>query len=83
MLKALLASRSVDYPKTHNLRVLIELLTAEGIRLPEQLIEIDRLTQFGTTFRYDSVLVADGRDRAIWLEWIRALRAFVEPLIRG
>jgi hypothetical protein len=59
------------------------LLTAEGIRLPEQLIEIDRLTQFGTTFRYDSALVADGRDRAIWLEWIRTLRAFVEPLIRG
>ena len=83
MLKAVLAARGVDYPKTHNLRVLIELLSAEGIRLPEKLAEIDRLTQFGTTFRYDSISIADGRDRAIWLGWIQALRAFVEPLIRG
>jgi HEPN domain-containing protein len=83
MLKAVLAARGVDYPKTHNLRVLIELLSAEGIRLPEQLAEIDRLTQFGTTFRYDSISIADGRDRAIWLGWIQALRAFVEPFIRG
>jgi HEPN domain-containing protein len=83
MLKAVLAARGVDYPKTHNLRVLIELLSAEGIRLPEKLAEIDRLTQFGTTFRYDSISIADGRDRAIWLGWIQALRAFVEPFIRG
>jgi HEPN domain-containing protein len=83
MLKAVLAARGVDYPKTHNLRVLIELLSAEGIRLPEKLAEIDRLTQFGTTFRYDSISIADGRDRTIWLGWIQALRAFVEPFIRG
>jgi HEPN domain-containing protein len=83
MLKAVLAARGVDYPKTHNLRVLIELLSAEGIRLPEKLAEIDRLTQFGTTFRYDTISIADGRDRAIWLGWIQALRAFVEPFIRG
>jgi len=83
MLKALLAARAVDYPKTHNLRVLVELLSAEGIRLPEKLAEIDRLTQFGTTFRYDSISIADGRDRMIWLGWIRDLRAFVEPMLQG
>lgn len=82
MLKAILAARQVDYPKTHNLRVLVELLFAEGIRLPEKLAEIDRLTQFGTTFRYDLISIADSRDRMIWLGWIRDLRAFVEPLIR-
>ncbi len=82
MLKAVLAARQVDYPKTHNLRVLVELLFAEGVRLPEKLSEIDRLTQFGTTFRYDSISIADSRDRMIWLGWIRDLRAFVEPLIR-
>ena len=43
ILKALLAARGVDYPKTHNLRVLIELLAAEDIRLPAKLAEIDRL----------------------------------------
>jgi len=81
MLKALLAARAVDYPKTHNLRVLVELLSAEGIRLPKKLAEIDRLTQFGTTFRYDSISIADGRNRMIWLGWIRDLRAFVEPML--
>ncbi len=67
MLKALLAARGVDYPKTHNLRVLVELIFAEGIQLPEKLADIDRLTQFGTTFRTDSISFADGRDRVIWL----------------
>lgn len=43
MLKALLAARGVDYPKTHNLRVLIELLALDNVRLPEELAEIDRL----------------------------------------
>lgn len=81
MLKALLAAREVDYPKTHNLRVLIELLALDNVRLPEKLAEIDRLTQFGTTFRYDTILAGDGRDRTLWFGWIRDLRAFVEPLI--
>ena len=44
MLKALLAARGVDYPKTHNLRVLIELLAEVDITLPAELAEIDRLT---------------------------------------
>jgi HEPN domain-containing protein len=83
ILKALLAARGVDYPKTHNLRVLIELLAAEDIRLPAKLAEIDRLTQFGTTFRYDTTSSIDATERALWLEWIHALRSFAEPLIRG
>ena len=82
MLKAVLAARSVDYPKTHNLRVLIELLANDGIHLPGNLSEIARLTQFGTTFRYDTLLSTAHCDRATWLEWIRSLRAFVEPLLR-
>ena len=83
MLKALLAARGVDYPKTHNLRVLIELLAEDDITLPAELAEIDRLTQFGTTFRYDTINAAEGSHRTIWLAWTRALRSFVEPLIRG
>ena len=81
MLKAVLASRGIDYPKTHNLRVLIELLAKGGVQLPEPLSEITRLTQFGTTFRYDALLSAAHGNRAKWLEWIRDLRAFVEPLL--
>jgi HEPN domain-containing protein len=82
MLKALLAARGVDYPKTHNLRVLIELLAEVDITLPAELAEIDRLTQFGTTFRYDAIPAVEASQRSIWLAWTRALRSFVEPLIR-
>jgi HEPN domain-containing protein len=81
MLKAVLASRGVDYPKTHNLRVLVELLAQGGVQLPEALSEITRLTQFGTTFRYDTFLSAAHGDRAQWLKWIQELRAFIAPLL--
>jgi HEPN domain-containing protein len=37
MLKAVLASRGVDYPKTHNLRVLIELLANTASSFPRVL----------------------------------------------
>jgi HEPN domain-containing protein len=82
LLKALLAWRGVDYPKTHNLRVLMELLTASGVQLPDGLSEITPLTQFGTTFRYDNFEAAPQGERVRWLELIRSLRAFVEPLLR-
>jgi HEPN domain-containing protein len=82
LLKAVLASRGVDYPKTHNLRVLIELLTENGIRLPETLSGITRLTQFGSTFRYDTPEPVPHGERAKWLDSIRSLRAFLEPLLR-
>jgi len=82
MLKAVLASRGVDYPKTHNLRVLIELLAQAGIKLPEEFAEITRLSQFGTTFRYDNFEPAPQGERMKWLESIRSLRAFLEPLLR-
>jgi hypothetical protein len=39
---------------------------------------LGRLTPFGTVFRYDEVLQKAGKDRSLWLGWIRALRAFVE-----
>lgn len=82
LLKAVLASRGVEYPRTHNLRVLIELLAKDGIQMPEELSQIARLTQFGTTFRYDAIQSVAVGERAKWLDWVRVLRAFTEPLIR-
>ena len=38
MLKAALASQGIDYPKTHNLRVLMELLATAGIQLPKEFL---------------------------------------------
>ena len=82
LLKAVLTSRNVDYPRTHNLGVLVELLASNAIELPAELADIDRLTPFGTVFRYDEVSPEAGRDRALWLAWVRALREFAQSLIR-
>ena len=79
--KAALVFRNSDYPRTHNLGVLIELLSNAGVTLPADLADIDRLTPFGTVFRYDEVLPQGGQDRLRWLAWIRGLRAFVAATI--
>jgi HEPN domain-containing protein len=83
LLKAALVSRDVEYPRTHNLSVLIELLAKAGVVLPQELADVDRLTPFGTVFRYDEVLPQSRQDRSQWLSWIRVLRAFVELMLRG
>ena len=78
LLKAALAVRGLDYPRTHNLGALVELLSKASVTLPEGLADIDRLTPFGTVFRYDEVLPQAGQVRSQWLGWIQALRAFVQ-----
>ena len=83
LLKAALVSRGVEYPRTHNLSVLIELLAKADVVLPQELADVDRLTPFGTVFRYDEVLPQSRQDRSQWLSWIRVLRAFVESMLRG
>ena len=52
-----------------------------GVELPPDLVDIDRLTPFGTVFRYDEVLPQGGRDHSRWLGWIQGPRAFVEATI--
>ncbi|HOV73132.1 MAG TPA: HEPN domain-containing protein [Candidatus Hydrogenedentes bacterium] len=52
-LKALLVFHDVDYPRTHDLRALVALLTNSGVEVPEQANDVLTLTAFGITFRYD------------------------------
>jgi hypothetical protein len=66
-LKSGLVSRGVEYPRTHNLGVLIELLGKAGVASPPELADIDRLTPFGMVFRYDEVLSQACQDRTQWL----------------
>lgn len=42
LVKAALVARKADYPRTHNLGVLIELLSDAGVKLPADLADIDR-----------------------------------------
>jgi HEPN domain-containing protein len=81
LLKALLCSLGIDFPRTHDLSVLLELLDSQAVDLRSERANLERLTPFGTTFRYDEVLTEQSRDRDSWLGWIRSLRERVESRI--
>jgi len=57
LLKALLSASAVDYPRTHNLRLLMDMLADSGNSLPGDLADLDLLTPYGTLFRYESLSV--------------------------
>jgi HEPN domain-containing protein len=81
LLKALLSEFSVHFPRTHNLRLLMDLLTDAGHPLPSSLADLDLLTPYGTLLRYEDLSVETKLDRTAALDMVRALRAFVEKKI--
>ena len=52
-LKAVLASRTVPYPKTHNLHVLRDLLIDDGLPIPKEVDDALMLSPYAAQFRYD------------------------------
>ncbi len=50
-LKAVLVSRGVSFPKTHSIKLLIELLPEDIERTPD-LLDAVTLTEYATVFRY-------------------------------
>ena len=50
--KAVLARAGADFPFTHNIGLLMQLLADAEIRLPESLATADLLTPYGVTLRY-------------------------------
>ena len=55
-LKAVLSSRGVEYPRTHSISVLLDLLPEDSINLPVSPETLVILTPFGVLFRYDEVV---------------------------
>jgi HEPN domain-containing protein len=53
MLKSTLASKEIDFPFSHRLADLIDLLRESGASFPDDLEEIRFLTPFAVAFRYD------------------------------
>lgn len=78
LLKALLSLASVGYPRTHNLRLLMDLLADSGQPLPNDFSELDILTPYGTLFRYEDLPVEFDIDRKTQYELVKALHVFVE-----
>jgi HEPN domain-containing protein len=69
-LKGLLVHLSVDFPRTHDLNVLLELLRRNGVPIPEDIFEADALTQFAVETRYPGInepVAEQEHDRAVKL----------------
>ena len=53
LLKAVLVAAGVEYPRTHRVAELIDLLRAAGVVVPRTFDELRHLTPFAVKFRYD------------------------------
>lgn len=51
-LKALLLSRNLPFPFTHDLSRLLSEVEVNGIEVPEEILEAARLTRYAVTTRY-------------------------------
>lgn len=55
-LKAVCLSQELDFPKTHSLIHLMDVLESSGVEIPENVREADILTQYAVQSRYPSVM---------------------------
>lgn len=78
LLKALLSQAGIAYSRTHNLRLLMDLLADSGRSLPPDLDDLDMLTPYGTLFRYEDLPVDAELDRETFFMRVKSLREFVE-----
>jgi HEPN domain-containing protein len=51
-IKAVLVRRGVAFPKTHDIRSLLSLLSKAGETIPSEIAEADNLTDYATDTRY-------------------------------
>jgi HEPN domain-containing protein len=82
-LKALLSARGGVLRKTHDLAVLMDLLTDAGETLPPSFESLDALTPFGALYRYEDYDSAVGFDRNHARDLLRALRSWCEQRIEA
>jgi HEPN domain-containing protein len=82
MLKALLSELGVEFPRTHNLRLLMDLLADAGELLPPKLADLDTLSPYGTHARYEDIGTEVRLDRQDAARKLRALHDFVAQRVR-
>ena len=51
-IKAVLMHRGINFPFTHNLTNLLNLLLRENLQLPDEILQAGRLTEYGVETRY-------------------------------
>ena len=55
LLKAVLALKHVEYPRTHRLSELLDLIHGTDVGMPMEFEELRELTAFAVEFRYDAL----------------------------
>jgi hypothetical protein len=81
LLKALLSEFGIPFPRTHNLRLLMDLLSDAGHPLPAAFADLDLLTSYGTLLRYEDIPAEVQLDRRAVLTMIMMLREFADKEI--
>lgn len=82
-LKAMLSEFGVSFTRTHNVRLLMDLLADAGHPLPTTLADLDFLTPYGTLFRYEDIPEEIGIDRKAVFEMITLLHAITKNNIES
>jgi HEPN domain-containing protein len=73
LLKAVLAARGIEFPRSHSIRFLLDLLGDHKLAPPADLHGVTELYPFAVQFRYDAPLEDEPLDR-------RAIRALLDRL---
>jgi HEPN domain-containing protein len=69
--KALMTSRNIKYPFTHDIDTLFQMLKAKGWPVPGQFADLDTLTPFATQARYERAVPRGSFDRAAFIDLAR------------
>jgi HEPN domain-containing protein len=80
LLKVLLSSNKVEYPKIHDIERLIKLCNQNKIVLPEYVEEFVKLTPYAVEFRY-GLLIDETLDIGYYYERALGFKKFVKELL--
>lgn len=74
LLKAVLAASDIEFPRTHSLRFLLDLLADHKLAPPAPLHGVAELYPFGVQLRYETPLDDEPLDRPAMRELLERLR---------
>ncbi len=80
-LKALLISYDIDFPRTHSIGRLLELVSTTGIEIPKIILQAVELTEYAVNARYPGELEEIGKQEyeealemaILVFEWVRKI----------
>ncbi|MBN2488710.1 MAG: HEPN domain-containing protein [Methanosarcinaceae archaeon] len=83
LLKAVLSFHSIRFRKTHDITELMDILIDHGIRIPDDIAEIRKLTPFAVEYRYDDLFSESGDelDRKAIRKLIQVMRLWAKSQI--